>query len=280
MTLARKFQGQARTRAITALGAVVILAGLVTRACADPRPKDGGEAGSSMTASSGASGQHEPQGGSSSGTSSSVVAGASGAGDVGGQATSPPTDCGNGDVDAGEECDDGNDVSGDGCSSSCTSACETCERDTCPTTTPFTAQPWYTYAYDMDGKAAAGPKTGTPRGELVRSVLACIYDSKCTAVFSNDPPITSQISLRECFCKNAPAGTEPATYPDICKHEATLERGPCIDQMLAASETDNVEAMLTKLTNLGTPLGRAFYLLQHCDARVCGGECLPTETGL
>jgi len=85
MTFAQKLQGQGRTRAITALGVAVIFAGLVTRACADPRPKDGGAGGGGTTAGSGASGQHDPQGGSpnagsSNGATSSVAAGAGGGG--------------------------------------------------------------------------------------------------------------------------------------------------------------------------------------------------------
>jgi hypothetical protein len=252
---------QGRARAITALASSVIFAGLVTRACADPARDSNGAGGSGgeITTSNGTAGQSNSQGGGSSGTSASAGASA-GAEDIAGGASS---------------------VGGaGGCSSHCNSACETCERDVCPTMTPFNAQPWYSYAYGMEGTAALGPKKGTPRAELVRQVLECIYDSKCTLVFNNNPPLTSQISLRECFCKNAPAGTEPSTYPDVCKHEATLQRGPCLDQMLAASETDTVDNMLSKLTNLSTPLGRAFYLLQHCDARVCGSTCLPTETGL
>jgi cysteine-rich repeat protein len=37
---------------------------------------------------------------------------------------SPGPDCGNGEMDAGEECDDGNDVDGDGCDNDCTWSCE------------------------------------------------------------------------------------------------------------------------------------------------------------
>ena len=266
-----------RARALSVLGFAVIALGLGGRACADRQ----GDAPVEMpAASSGSTGQELPSESGGNAQNSGGAPATSAGADAGGRpngATAASTDCGNGQVDEGEACDDGNQLSGDGCSRHCQSACETCERDTCPTTTPFHPQPWYSYAYTMEGTAAAGPKKGTPRTELVRSVLACVYDAKCTLVFG-DAPLTSQISLRECFCKNAPAGTDPATYPDVCKHTDTVERGPCLDEMQAASETDTLDEMLVKLTNLSTPLGRAFYLLQHCDARVCGAECLPTET--
>lgn len=38
--------------------------------------------------------------------------------------TCMPTTCGNGEVDDGEECDDGNDIPGDGCENNCTYSCD------------------------------------------------------------------------------------------------------------------------------------------------------------
>jgi cysteine-rich repeat protein len=46
-----------------------------------------------------------------------------GTGDPTEETTIPP-DCGDGDVDAGEECDDGNTTDGDGCDNDCTWSCE------------------------------------------------------------------------------------------------------------------------------------------------------------
>ncbi len=67
-----------------------------------------------------------------------------GAGDPSGDvAPEIPPDCGDGDVDAGEECDDGNDTSGDGCEVDCTWTCEeasecsdsdACTDDSCDVT--------------------------------------------------------------------------------------------------------------------------------------------------
>jgi len=262
------------SRAFPALS-LLCLALLSVQGCKDEKPKKPKAVAGAGGSSSGAEGSNQAG---SSPAATGAISGDDGNG--GTPASDIPASCGNGHRDEGEECDDGNLESGDGCSYRCTSVCESCERDTCPDQTPFSVHPWYSYAYEMEGEAEAGPKKGTARSELVKSLLQCIYVSKCTIVFNDEAPIASQISLRECFCTNAPAGTEPANYPDVCKNADTLKRGPCLDQMLAAAETDSVDAMLSKLTSLNLPLGRAFALLQNCDARVCGGECLHEETGL
>lgn len=266
-------------QAVAHLLALCLLGSVACKQSHQDHPGSGGDGnGSAGTATMpGSAGQ--PDG--SNGGASSGAGGTSSAAGMSGVAGNPVSaDCGNGDVDEGEECDDGNRSSGDGCSYRCEKSCEACEQATCATDTPFKAHPWYSYAYTMEGDAEAGPAKGQPRAELVKNVLECIYQSQCTLVFNDDPAITAQISLRNCFCTNAPADAQPDNYPDICKNDETRKNGPCLDQMLAAAESDTVDKMLTKLSTLSVPLGRAFMLLQHCDARVCGRECLPDETGL
>ncbi|MFO0634636.1 MAG: hypothetical protein U0168_17470 [Nannocystaceae bacterium] len=80
----------------------------------------GGESSSGGGSSSGgadsSSGAESSSGGSSSGGESSSGGGSS----SGGSSSGGPGFCGDGELDAGEECDDANDVPGDGCENDCT----------------------------------------------------------------------------------------------------------------------------------------------------------------
>ena len=76
-----------------------------------------------------------------------------------------PTPCGNGHVDPGEQCDDGNRVSGDGCSATCQNECASdaqCPPDQDPCTT----------ASCSTGACTQNPPTGFPGASCVVGQLS------------------------------------------------------------------------------------------------------------
>lgn len=188
--------------------------------------------------------------------------------------------CGDGTKQSGEECDDANTTSGDGCSARCVEKCEVCERDTCPVeaTLKVIAEGAYSGAYEMSGNAEAGPAINFPRKDLVRGLMECIYESNCLVVY---PPAAGgaaanwEVSMRACACANA---GEPTAFPTTCNDEATRMDGPCLDQMIEAAEVDTFLQMTAKLKTRTLPIGRAYELLKYCDAQVCAAECLAEET--
>jgi cysteine-rich repeat protein len=210
-------------------------------------------------------------GGSSAGTAGAV--GGDGAGGVG--------TCGNSAIEAGEECDDGNERSGDGCSSTCVSKCEVCQRDTCPVDSTFKgiAAEAYVKAFDMPGEAEDGAAVNMPRATLVRDLLDCVYESKCLLVTAapGAPQYAWNVSLRDCACANPPMTTSPDEYPMACTDDATRLDGPCLQQMMDAAEVESFLPMTTKIKNANLAIGRVYNLLSYCDAKVCAEKCVPEE---
>ncbi len=88
------------------------------------------------------------------------VTSGSGTGGAGGMATS----CGDGVLDMGETCDDGNNTDGDGCTSCAVDACYTCDANAPSACTPKAA-----------GEACEGTKVCTEAGQCVE----CTADAQC-----------------------------------------------------------------------------------------------------
>jgi cysteine-rich repeat protein len=243
-----------------------------------------GTAGDSMTMGGTSAGMGGVGGTSTAGTAGSggTTGGTMGntAGTTGGGSGGSGTNavCGNSKTEAGEECDDGNKLSGDGCSNKCLSKCELCQRDTCPTesTFPTIAATAFTKAFGIAGDAMGGPAINTPRVDLVRDMIECFYESKCLIISGNGTePYVRQISMRACACLN-PSPYDDA-FPPACNTEATRMDGPCLKEMMEAAEADTFFQMNSKLKNPTLPSGVVNNLLTYCGAKVCTEECLPTE---
>jgi cysteine-rich repeat protein len=124
--------------------------------------------------------------------------------------------CGNGVVEAGEQCDDGNRVGGDACSAKCTieSICEApstkclqCECHKCGSA--------MNTCFNGSGVATHGPAAGTPKSKLCADLVQCVQKSGCVGP--------------ECLCGNT----------SFCKCMHGQGNGPCKAQVMAAAETSD-----------------------------------------
>jgi cysteine-rich repeat protein len=164
--------------------------------------------------------------------------------------------CGNGEVETGEECDDGNLVPDDGCGADCrfdeANDSELCGADpggalencTCERCTQFVFA-----AENAEGVAAAGPAAGRPKSELAIELLECMRDTGCEGF--------------TCLC-----GTVP---PMMCR-ENVASNGPCKTQFLAAAETTMEGEAEDRMNDTDFAIGLAFAV-EDCAAKECG-DCL------
>lgn len=244
--------------------------------------------------------------------------GRAGAGGRGGQAGTRPMPeggmggdpdgavCGNGVTEPSEECDDGNTKSGDGCSATCKSACEICEKTFCKAVQageagehnansddPLTASPdLYTDCYQMPGQVGSGPAAGQiTKSEACRAMVDCIRTEQCAQFV---PPERVRVDAERnytflhCFCSYDLSASNP-NYLSVCKDAASFDPktdpnyiGKCKREIHEASQYDNLgSVLLSPYTRKSSPLGGANNLLQWCDQRLCAEECLPeTSAGV
>jgi cysteine-rich repeat protein len=106
------------------------------------------------------------------------------------------TNCGNGKMDAGEECDDGNTVDFDGCSSTCESKCEACLVEL------YGDDAEYQFMLDqcknsMIPAAANGPAAGQLRSTLCLKLVKCMRTSGCAEAAG--APLRQGL-LESCYC--------------------------------------------------------------------------------
>jgi len=237
----------------------------------------GGNEGGDAPSTAGTTSGGRPTGGTSNG--------GSGGGD-------PNPLCGNTQIDGDEECDDGNRISGDGCSAQCKSKCEECESvkaaywNPGPPTTGD--EDWYDLCYRDETSAEGGPAAGVSRADLCHDAVECIRQTGCariTKLLPGKPPgalalYTTAVVFTPCFCENElPPDASPIGVPDECYSEAKAIKGPCYDELLEASEGDTTADLTARLTRQIYPLGRAYNLLNETDWFWCKEECLPVTCG-
>ena len=193
--------------------------------------------------------------------------------------------CGDGVIEPPEECEDGNTVSGDGCSSDCRSSCEKCEREVCPLLDVDTEQGYSAFVgvYQATGTIATGPATGAARAEVARALADCIHTQNCSQTKS------FLFKTYRCWCDhdfNTTTGTNafglcqlPAdptdTDPFHPKDPNHFIPGKCAQEYQDASEADTLAAVAASVASVSKAEGAVNRLLENCDARNCTEECLP-----
>jgi cysteine-rich repeat protein len=201
------------------------------------------------------------------------------AGNAGGPMVGP--ECGDGKIEAPEECDDGNVVSGDGCSADCQASCEKCEREVCPlyddpAETPQAPDSAYDSCYKATEKIKQGPATGYSRGEVCSQLVDCIHEEKCAEQRGGI------LRTSRCWCdKNwwgavAPFSScvidaDPANPTDPTK----FIPGKCASLFQDAAEYPTKQDVVRNITSVDYALGRANRLINDCDTRICTEECVP-----
>jgi cysteine-rich repeat protein len=199
--------------------------------------------------------------------------------------------CGDGFLDDGEECDDGNTVSGDGCDSLCRSSCEVCEQNWCTdvrtniTTAAAGFENLYANCYEMPGVAPSGPGQGVERAELCRAMVDCVRREKCEQLVSDDAyvappgvaPQSVEYAFLRCWCDIDVTVASPS-FVSTCSNSATFVEGKCYREIQEASEADAGSEVFRNINALRSPQGAANVLLQHCSKRLCTEECFPQHS--
>ncbi len=217
---------------------------------------DAGEDTSGGTAGSMAQGGMTmmPMGGTSGST------GGSAGSTSGGTAGSGPASCGNNVVEAGEQCDDGNNKFGDSCSPTCTNTCEKCEKDLCGSLDD--TQEVYDHCFGagypagMD-TATDGPALGTKKNKLCQAVVECVKRTNCAA------NIGSKSLASVCYCGAANV-TDCQTAP----------LGACQDEIAAAAESREFARVVQRELAPLYAYGAAANFVTRCDRNYCAVDCL------
>jgi len=239
-----------------------------------------GEAGEASTDTGGAA--HGGSGGANeSGGKGGGQGGSGGKAGSGGAPVVGPV-CGDGKLEAPEECDDGNIRSGDGCSWDCRTACEICEQNVCPQfdfeVLPPSTESAYNDCYKAMGKIQKGPAAGYPRAEVCQELMDCIREEECGQ--TRGPVFRPQ----KCWCdkdwtdpKNNPtASCQKDTDPKNPTDPTRFIPGKCASLFQDGSEAPALIDVTSGFAAILNAEGAALRLLTGCDARECPEECLPT----
>lgn len=200
---------------------------------------EGGEPAAGGTPDGGEPTQQGGAGGSSSvgGAAAGKGGGGGGGGAAGG---APATTCGNGTKDPGEDCDDGNLLDFDGCSSVCKAKCESCLD------TFYGGTEDYEFFLDLYRNsmvpALEGPAQGVARSKLAQDLARCIVKSECIL---NDP-----IPQGACLCGTA----------SNVECEAEKSDSPCLAAFGSAAEGKDYATITARLTNFTLAVGWAVEL--------------------
>ncbi|MDR7422954.1 MAG: DUF4215 domain-containing protein [Armatimonadota bacterium] len=212
--------------------------------------------------------------------------------------------CGNCELDPGEECDDGNTRSGDGCSAACRNelrgACgnlridpgESCDtgvasfrapgdctplctrKDECLACAALECPLAFDACLDMTGVAQAGLGAGLPRAQLCGRLRECVARSGCAEAtmaasrrFLGQERAPSQAvpRLEHCYCGNAElACLLPGTANGSCQRE--------IEALLETSDPAQVLARMDG-SDPRYPGFSALAELRACERERCRGRC-------
>ncbi len=187
--------------------------------------------------------------------------------------------CGNGELDFGEECDDGNLVDEDGCSAECTfegACCQQCFDESNVTV------PGSSVCFDTTTLVACTfvvPKCGTNEtGATTFTALANCSEVQCEGLCGNGELDSGE----ECDDGNLIDG-------DGCSSTCTIELGACCGQCLDASNVTVPGESFCEDNSTGTEPGSrscippkcgvnetgvvTFTLLTSCSAALCDGLC-------
>jgi cysteine-rich repeat protein len=209
------------------------------------------------------------------------------------------TACGNCSVDAGETCDDGNHVPGDGCSPGCrvegcgdsvVSANEDCddgntefadgdlctpacrERDGCDTCASGSCNDQVQACFGLDGVASEGPRAGTARSTLCDALQACVRRTACDLAKRPTRAVNGEVAqlafLENCYCGTAGLA---------CFEDGGHPNGSCRAEIEAALETEDRTVLLGRFDGKDTryPIFAAARTLLKCQDGPCAAECSP-----
>jgi cysteine-rich repeat protein len=155
--------------------------------------------------------------------------------------------CGNGEVEPGELCDDGNTVSNDGCSSTCQVEADqamclsllgtntACSQCTCLDCRPQAVACYGSSSADANARCEA--------------MVACGRENDCSGA--------------DCYC---------GTIDDFTCIVFGIANGPCRPQVEAAAYSTDRYVILSRSSNTDYPLGRA-NALATCVRAECASEC-------
>jgi cysteine-rich repeat protein len=230
-------------------------------------PGGGGQGGQDMTTEAGRDSSRD-RGGSAGASSGDDDGGIdAGAPEAGTEAEASTSVCGNHIVEPGEECDDGNTLDGDGCSSICMDSrcCEDCQANNCPIDNhrnPMTGDLDHQPSCDafLDAQVAKeGNAAGTPKKQLCYAVMGCIERTRCA---SADYPAAagSAGGVTSCYCGSASLAD--------CKKD-NGPKGPCKNEIEDGLESSDPATVLTRLVKVGygggAALNRALCSRDYCS---------------
>jgi len=193
------------------------------------------------------------------GGSGGTVGGAGGA--QGGSGGSQPV-CGNNKVEAGEQCDDGNTKSWDGCSSTCKNRCEQCEKQQC---VPLAvSDTFFQQCFSEDGPwankfAVQGPSAGQSLQKLCVKAVECMRRTNCAQSYEYS-------EVKGCFCGDV-------TTQD-CNNPQKGGKGPCVNEIAAAAESMALADVSQRWKKTDYAIGIAARIAIGCDNTLCPAECL------
>jgi cysteine-rich repeat protein len=201
----------------------------------------------------------------------------------------PGGQCGNCQLNGGEQCDDGNRAPGDGCSASCQleicgdgrkepteecedgntvfgvasdnctpacrvpTACDACAATSC-TVEAFAC-------LNLTRHSEAGPRAKTAQSTLCDELRACVHETACDRVSRTSAGSNGQF-LENCYCGTAGAG---------CFSASGLANGSCKAEVEAALETTDPAALLGRFDGIDPryPVFAALRELLECEGRRC-----------
>lgn len=229
---------------------------------------DEGTGGEGGDANDGSGGSDEGTGGSVDGSGGASGGSGGTSGGSGGGSGGVVGDCGDGDVEALEQCDDDNAINGDTCSNECTlTACDTCRDAACGDFGQYLT---------CDGYVNPENPSDTTGRAHCEALLEC-YRDECGR--TGDP--------RVCYCGTGGQERGTQAWEDFmgtcfAPFAATdLQAGVCRAEIEAASGTASPIGIGTLWFNPDTALGFANQTVQ-CEQDECAGECdhfVPEGTG-